>query len=186
MTTMVKHVGVVENTGTRCVVVFREVPGEPDNCLVVGSDTLPDIYHEGLMKLVESDEGQQSTDIGEIMSRRYFADGKNMLEVLHNSKYLQKLPSEKIMLTPNRGTAVKLSDINRLIRGNAGNKPQTTEIVEEPAMTQDTARQMLSRADMLEAQINDLQSESQRLREEAYSLDPSLRQVRRGRPPKQR
>lgn len=184
--TMVKHVGVVENTGTRCVVVFREVPGEPDNCLVVGSDTLPDVYHEGIMKLVESDEGQQSGDIGELMSRRYFADGKNMLETLHNSKLLQKLPSRLVMLTPNRGTAIKLSEVNKLVRDQASSKPQTTEIVNEPAIEQDTAKQMLNRAEVLEAQVAQMQAEAQRLKEDAYSLDPSLRQVRRGRPPKQK
>ena len=84
-----RHVG--KHGDRKVAVIFREVPGEPDNCLVVGSDTLPDVYHEGIMKLVESDEGQQSGDIGELMSRRYFADGKNMLETLHNSKLLQKL-----------------------------------------------------------------------------------------------
>lgn len=184
--TMVKHVGVVENTGTRCVVVFREVPGEPDNCLIVGSDTLPDVYHEGVMRLVESDEGQQIGDIGDLMSRRFFADGKNMLETLHVSKLLQKLPSRLIMLTPNKGTSVKLSEVNKLIREQTGNKPQTTEIVNEPAIEQDTAKQMLNRAEVLEAQMAEMQEEATRLKEEAYLLDPSLRQVRRGRPPKQK
>jgi len=186
MAAMVKHVGVVENTGSRCVVIFREVPGEPTNCLIVGSDSLRDLYHEGLMKLVESDEGQQSGEIGELMSRRYFADGKNMLEYLHINNLLQKVPTAQIVLTPNRGTSVKLSEVNKLIRDQASNKPQTTEIVEEPGMAEDTAKQMISRADLLEAQISEMQAEANRLREEAYSLNPNLRQVRRGRPPKQK
>ena len=184
MSNLVKHVGYVENLGTRCVVVFREVPGEPNNCLVVGSDSLHDMYHEGLMKLVESDEGQQSSEIGELMSRRYFADGKNMLEYLHVNKLLQKLPAEKIILSPNKSTNIKLSEINKLVREQSSTKATTTEIVEEPAIAQDNANQMLARAEMLDKQIADLQAESSRLRDEAYSINPSLRPVKRGRPPK--
>lgn len=183
---MVKHVGAVENTGSKCVVIFREVPGDEDNCLIVGSDTLPDVYHEGLMKVVESDEGQQSNDLGDLLSRRKFADGTNILEKLHVSGYLQKVPSRQVLLTPNRGTSVRLSEINDMVRKNRSTKAETTEIVEEPAMQEDTAKQMITRAELLEAQIAQLQEEAQRLRDDAVALDPSLKQVRRGRPPKQK
>ncbi len=184
---MVKHVGVVENTGTKCVVVFREVPGDPENCLIVGSDTLPDVFHEGLMKVVESDEGQQSLELGELLSRRKFADGSNMLEQLHVSKYLQKVPARQIMLTPNKSTSVRLSEVNNLIRSQQSTKAETTEIVDnEPAVVEDNAKQMLTRAEVIEAQVADMQAEAQRLREDAYALDPSLKQVKRGRPPKQK
>ena len=30
----IKHVGQIINTQRRCVVVFREVPDEPENCLI--------------------------------------------------------------------------------------------------------------------------------------------------------
>lgn len=185
MAELVKHVGVIENTGSRCVVVFKEVPGDEDNCLIVNSDALPDVYHEGVMRLVESDEGQQSLDLGDLMSRRLFADGQNMLETLHVKRLLQKVPSGKVLLTPNKQTSIRLSEINKIIREQKGNKPQTTEIVDDPKISQNTAKAMLDRADMLERQIADLHSEAERLREDAYALDSSLRPVKRGRPKKQ-
>lgn len=186
MATMVKHVGVLSNTGSRCVVVFREVPGDADSALIVGSDTLPDVYHEGLMKLVESDEGQQSSELGDLLSRRFFADGKNMLEQLHLQKFIQKVPADLVMLTPNKSTSVKLSDVNKLVKQQSTGKLELSEIVEEPALVEDTAKQMLTRAEVIDAQVAEMQTEAQRLRDEAYSLDPSLRQVKRGRPPKQK
>jgi hypothetical protein len=59
------HVGRVENTGRRCLVVFREVYDEkgnviePDKCLVVETDTLPDFAHQDLMSIVESEPAQR-------------------------------------------------------------------------------------------------------------------------------
>jgi hypothetical protein len=108
-----------------------------------------------------------------------------MLETLHGKRLLQKVPSKNVMLTPNKQTAIRLSDINKLIREQKGTKPQTTEIVDDPKISQNTAQAMLDRAAMLEKQIADLESEAMRLREDAFALDPTLKPVKRGRPKKQ-
>ena len=35
-----RHVGKIKSTGQRCIVVFRQVPDEVDNCLVAVTDTV--------------------------------------------------------------------------------------------------------------------------------------------------
>ena len=52
-----KHVGELVDGGAKVVIMYRTVPDEPNNCLVVGTKFLPDLYHNSLMKAVESDGG---------------------------------------------------------------------------------------------------------------------------------
>ena len=54
-----KHVGKMTNTGDAVAVVFRTVPGESNQALVLQTATLPDIYHDSLMKLIETDQAQE-------------------------------------------------------------------------------------------------------------------------------
>ena len=50
MAEVMKHVGKFGNKP--CVVVFRQVPNEPNNCLIVESGSLPDGKHDELMNVV--------------------------------------------------------------------------------------------------------------------------------------
>ncbi len=50
-----KHIGELVDGGAKVVIMYRTVPGEPNNCLVVGTKFLPDMYHNALMKAVESE-----------------------------------------------------------------------------------------------------------------------------------
>ena len=49
MAAFTRHIGRVPNTGARIVVVFRQLPDEPDQALIVYSDALTDRYHDDLM-----------------------------------------------------------------------------------------------------------------------------------------
>ena len=40
-----KHIGELVDGGAKVVIMYRTVPGEPNNCLVVGTKFLPDLYH---------------------------------------------------------------------------------------------------------------------------------------------
>ena len=69
--------------------MYRTVPGEPNNCLVVGTKFLPDLYHNSLMKAVESDGGQDADEFADFASRQTFPDGTNMLAMMHNDNYIK-------------------------------------------------------------------------------------------------
>ena len=105
-----KHVGSVGDKP--CVVVFREVPNEPENCLIVETGSLEDQKHDDLMNVVQSLEAQESNEISEVLSRRQFTDGSNMLNDLHFTKKLTKVASNLVYLTPTPTDKIALSDVN--------------------------------------------------------------------------
>ena len=203
-----KHIGKVANTGLKCVVVFREIYDEkgnvsdPNHCLVVETERLPDMEHDDVVRVVESPAGQQANQFYEIAHRSMFADGINMLTKLHNRGYLKKYPTDQILMTPNASTAVKLSEVNEIIRkqktgmSEADIKNTMVDDTDQPPRTQTTAQQtapaptadagvmddtalaksMLEQAATYEAEVT-------RLREEAYAMAPDLK-PKRGRPSK--
>ena len=95
-----KHIGeLADESKAKVVIVYRTVPGEPNNCLVVGTKFLPDMYHNSLMRAVESDGGQQSLELGEFLGRQTFPDGTNMLAMMHNDNYIKKFATKDVIVT---------------------------------------------------------------------------------------
>ena len=72
---MKKHIGKIKSTDKRCVVINSMIPGKEDHALVVDSDALPDKFHDALMTLLESTEGQSAKVLGDLLSRRRYQDG---------------------------------------------------------------------------------------------------------------
>lgn len=210
MATM-KHIGRVSNTGMKCIVVFREIYDErgnvsdPNHCLIVETERLPDMEHDDIVRVVESEAGQSAQQFYEIAHRSMFSDGINMLTKLHNRGYLRKYPTDQIDLTPNSSTIVKLSEVNEIIRKqqsgmseqdirntmvNDTDQPPRTQTTLDPTQTIDQvvdtneavlddtaiAQNMLSQAETFLA-------EAQRLQDEAYAMAPDLK-PKRGRPKK--
>ena len=94
-----KHIGELVDGGAKVVIMYRTVPGEPNNCLVVGTKFLTDLYHNALMKAVESEGGQSADEFADFASRQTFPDGTNMLAMLHNDNYIKKFKTNEIMVT---------------------------------------------------------------------------------------
>ena len=94
-----KHIGELAEGGAKVVIVYRTVPGESNNCLVVGTKFLPDLYHNSLMKAVESDAGQDAEELGMYLDRQTFPDGTNMLKMLHNDNYIKKFATKDVIVT---------------------------------------------------------------------------------------
>ena len=199
-----KHVGKFGEKP--CVVVFREVPNEPNNCLIVETSTLTNQKHDDLMNVVQSLEAQESNDISEVLSRRQFTDGSNMLNDLHLSKKLQKVETNLVFLTPTPSEKISLSDVNKEINKikNQSNPPLKTEVDPvsvdtmanpDPVDTTTTtdngtepeavARNILMQADLMTEDANKMLAEAEAKRNEAFELDPSLKPKKGpGRPPK--
>ena len=90
--TYFKHVGeLADESKAKVVVLYRTVPGEPNNCLVVGTKFLPEMQHNALMRAVESEGGQQAEEFADFAGRQTFANGTNMLAMLHNDNYIKKI-----------------------------------------------------------------------------------------------
>jgi hypothetical protein len=118
-----KHIGELADTSkAKVVILYRTVPGEADNCLVVGTKFLPDMYHNGLMKAVESEGGQAADELADYLGRQTFADGTNMLAMLHNDNYIKKFKTKEIMVTYGSGAdgRILLNKLNEMIAKEKG------------------------------------------------------------------
>ncbi len=105
MAEILKHVGKYGEKP--CVVVFREIPNEPENCLIVESASLEERDHDDLMATVTSVEAQSSGDISQVLARRQLSNGEQMLNYLHFHKKLQKVPVSLVSLTPTPSLAAR-------------------------------------------------------------------------------
>ena len=200
-----KHVGKYGEKP--CVVVFREIPNEPENCLVIMSDGLEDHQHDDLMNVVQSAEGQEAREFSEVLNRRQFTTGENMLQNLHQSNRLTKVPVSMVTLTPTPTDNIALSDVNAEIR-KLDNDPippvtdpahlaepetrvTTAEVEGTPAneaVESDEAgiaSNMIMQADLMIEDAERMIEEAKEKKRQAYEMDPSLKPKRGpGRPPK--
>ena len=196
-----KHIGKIKNTGSKCLVIFRTLPGESNISLVLPTATLPDSYHNSIMDLVESDQSQECFEFGEILFTRMFPDGRPMLRALQADNRLIKMSTDNIMMTPAPNSEISLSQLNVLIseqknctvdelcnfvKGGPGatgikeNRQQAAKkkLEEVPAgqvMAQAGQTEVLTDQDLAKSyrsQADALYKEAARLRKEADGMDP--------------
>ena len=193
-----KHVGHIKNTQKRVVVVFRELPGDPDHCLVVDTDALPDWMHDNIITAVESPGAQQSANFYEYAQRTVFSDGNNMLSTLHTQGKLQKQATSNIMMTPNNSVSIALNELNDLIREQTGGAPvvkpdddqlgvASSDAAKRATSNSITESTATAKADVVDntdiaknmlAQAEQFRAEAERLTAEAYEMEPSLKPAR--------
>lgn len=210
MTAFTKHVGRNKN-GTRLVVVFREIPGAEDHCLCVETDSLMEMYHDQLLREVNSREAQQTVNLYEVLERRHFGDGQQMLNGLHNKGLLRKYPVDQVDMVPMPNRVVPLKLVNSQIRGeelpdsidvggqsvqNPNKKAEAETPKADDSVVVDTERELQKTQTAVPPQGKDskavaegkllqarlMEEDAKKLREEAYSLDPDLKKG--GRPSK--
>ena len=138
-----KHVGRIKATGRRCMVVFRTLPGDAFNCLVIQSDTLEPSYHDQLISLVESNAAQSANEFSEVLARGVFSDGSTMLPSLHVKGLLTKVPTDAVEMVPNMQTTILLSELNQVIAQQVGVSVQDLAI--KPNANQNVEIQELAR-----------------------------------------
>ena len=114
MSRNIKHVGQIVNTQKRCVVVFRELPDDPNQCLVVDTDALPDWMHDNVINASESPGAQASANFYEYAERSVMSDGTNMLQTLHKTGRLMKTPTDNVKMTPNNAVSIGLTELNNI------------------------------------------------------------------------
>lgn len=199
MAQVMKHVGAHGNKP--CVVLFREVPNEPENCLIVETATLNPQMHDDLMMFVQSAEGQESNEISNVLARKTFTDGSNVLNTLHFNKYIKKVPVNLVSLKPTPGQSVPLADVNAEIRkldANAESRNTNRPLPEEQTETRVTTEQvegtpaseaaqtapaasepsvaesLLVQGQLMMEDAKAMMAEAESKLEEAYKLDPAL------------
>jgi len=192
MAELLKHVGLYGEKP--CVVVFRELPEEPDNALICISNSLEGQLHDDVMSVVDSREGQESNSISDVLFRRRLSDGENMLEALHSRKKLTKVPTNMVTLTPLPNQSVRLDDVNKELKQieNGSNPALKTEadpqVLESTTTTADmtgesvpegedkdaVAKNLLTQAELLEEDAKAIMADAEAKKAEAYSIAPDL------------
>jgi len=138
-----KHIGKLKDDGANVAIIFRTVPEEPNNCLVIGPKFLDDTSHNAFMKALESTEGQASFELGTYLNRTSFPDGTNMLAFLHQGNYIKKMPTKNIIVTMGSGTdgQVSLDELNKLIAEERGVKVSELAVADPtPNQTADASK----------------------------------------------
>jgi len=178
-----RHVGKIKSTSQRCLVVFRQVPDEPDSCLIVATDQLPDRYHADIINGVESVSAQNELEFATYAARTPLSSGENMLSWLHGQGRLKKMPTDDITMLPAPNQVISLTELNEHLdaikKENAPAEVATVPpvTVPEEADTSGTgsalgdrqlAKNLLNQALTYEKEVN-------RLREQAYNVAPNLK-----------
>lgn len=192
-----KHSGQLKNTGVRVAVVFRKLPSDDTNCLIVETERLPDSYHDTIIQTLNSKEAFETNEFYEVLNRRTFPDGTNCLTSLHQRGFLRKEPVANVILYPLPNQPVELGLINATIDNKveeykarqSGQQLPKVEDTRTPEEKKAAAEEMAARmqgdpsalAKGLIAQAEKLEEQAAAKREEAYALVPELKPGR-GRP----
>lgn len=194
---MKRHIGRVINTDRRCITVFMQIPSREDHALIIDADALPPRFHDRVMEIVDSLEGQKENTLANLLDRRVFSDtGTSLLAALHDFKYLRAEPVENIMMYPNPNNPCSLKTIleamgKKIPVKNSiddGDEPLPDNIRKTVDQIQDGSRfspqaeniraddreQMLSMANNMIIEAKMLYDECLRKRNEAFKLAPSL------------
>jgi hypothetical protein len=94
---MVRHVGV--HNDKRCVIVLQ-LPEEPRKVHVIDTDSLPDLYHQNLMDIVNSPEGQAAQWLGNVLNYKMLFDGTNALKTLYQKGFITPVSVDNVRMAP--------------------------------------------------------------------------------------
>jgi hypothetical protein len=190
---MLKHVGRMAHNKKKVIVAYKVVPNEPENAIIVTTENLMAEEHDTLMKLVESPAGQEAEDLATAMARTLLPDGRNMLSAFHTTGKMVKVATEKVEMTPNTKTVIKLSELNEAIAQQKGvtiadlalqgAKKTEAAAKEEPVAlteavaTDDGVLTDEALAAQYRSQADAMFKEAKRLREQAEELAPTKKKT---------
>jgi len=189
---LLKHIGRIKGSDSRCVVVMLEIPEREDHALVIAGNIHPRL-EQNVMTLLQSPEGQQEKDFANLLSRRFMDDTKkSVFNTLHEMNLLTAIPHDRIVMTPRPDTAVPLSDIIAAMRAQATGSPMPEAALRDA--TSDTkfnqfvennsalageqkfqmAQNLLFEAGMMDADAAEIRKNADFKRRQAYALAPEL------------
>lgn len=198
-----KHVGRMVRNQRKVVVAYRTIPGDAHSCVVVTTENLMADEHDSLMRLVESNAGQTSEELGLAMARSVLPDGRNMLAAFHTTGKMVKAKTTDVEMMPDNRTVINLAELNKIIAEQKGVSIEDLAVKDErqkqtpkekidlnPKVDEDvtelaTAQPLMaSETDVLtdeqlaaqyRSQADALFKEAKKLREQAESIVPTTK-----------
>lgn len=177
-----KHIGKMKNNGAKVVVAYRTLPGDAYHALVVGTGNLGESYHDSLMTLLQSPEGQAAYELADVLAYNQFTDGSNMLQWLHGRGSLKKVPTDGVIMTPSPQASVQLDELNQIIAEQKGVSidelavtngvnPNPKTRLKDEVTVEEINLDNVSPAD-LRSKADALFKQAQQMRRRADELDP--------------
>jgi hypothetical protein len=201
-----KHLGKLKSTGSKVAVIFREIYDEngevtdPNNALIVDTDTLPNMWVDSFMDAVLSTEGQDTINFFEVAMRKTLPDGRVLLRALVDEQRMRKVRTNEIIMEPDKQVRIPLDELNRQLVLVASGEPEVEAVQsaqsamesinrrEADAVNMDGTTISASEADMrafqMRTQATMLRQDADKLEVEAEKLVPVEAKPRRGRPKK--
>ena len=192
MSEIIKHVGMIANTGKKCAVAFLQIPEKETHALVIDTEALPDRIHDPLMGLIRSSEAQQVANLGEVLGRRMMPDsGRTVLEELHAYGYLQAQPIGNIFLFPRPNAKINLKEMLEAMGRVKEDLPEadmlppevaeaaveipSVEELNTPVVEATNPEDAVGIATNMLAQAQLMEDDAAALREKAYKMAPTLK-----------
>ena len=199
----IKHIG--KHSDRKVAIIFRKVPGEEHMALVLYTETIPSHFHDAVIDVIESNAGQSEDDLANALDRAVLNDGRNLLRAIHEEKYLKKVQTNQIVVTPNAKSHVRLDELNRVMDDLASGGEAATKLREmdenaglqdpaakrqaeaideamsatntkvDPMSDEGIAQTMIDQANQMAAEAAGLTAEADRMLKEAYIMAPSLK-----------
>jgi hypothetical protein len=119
---LTKHIG--RHANDKAIILYRKVPMEEREgvktyedhmCYILLSDKLPRAYHDAVMKLLESPEGQAANEFSDVLFRNLLPDGRNILQTLFNEKHVRKVQTIQVITTPTPTNNLRLDLLNEML-----------------------------------------------------------------------
>ena len=108
-----KHIG--KHGDRKVAVVFRTIPNEDHMALVIYPETLPSVWHDSIMRVLESPPGQEANEFADALHRNLLPDGRNILETLHHERMLKRVRTDSIIMTPTPQSKIRLDELNKML-----------------------------------------------------------------------
>ena len=179
----IKHVGKMKGSGEKVAVVYRTVPGDSKSAVVIQTSKIDAADHDALMKVIESNAGQSAFELHEVLGRNMTPDGQSMLLKFHQGGFMQKVPTDTVIMTPTTTDSVALDELNKIIAEQKGVsiddlavQPDTATTVASSQTSRNTPNQPLTDeqlASQMRSNADRFFKEASKLRKEAEALSPT-------------
>ncbi len=172
-----KHIAKDANNNL-LYVVYMQIPDTTDYALVIDYESIqPQGLKTELANIVGSHESQTSRDLADYLSRKQYADTtESILNFLHKTKQLKKVPIDAVRMNPMGHLLVPLREIlaemGRLGSSIAAPSESFNRFTHNLQATSNEDRSTIARSLLIEAQMYYDTAEAKRA--EAYAIAPEL------------
>jgi hypothetical protein len=84
-------------------------------CLVIYPDVLAAHWEDAVMRVLESDVGQQAEQFADALHRSLLPDGRVILCTLHVEKMIKKIRTADVLVTPRPDSSIRLDELNKML-----------------------------------------------------------------------